>query len=150
MPRPRNALSLNFWDAMHAFPPVMVRLAARRKGIGKNVRALSHQEIAITSGIRLSRVIAISFSLSWTDVTVGEAEAFCRACRFDPTNPADRERQRAYIRTCQNKPNRLPHYLVSSPHWQEQFLPLVQHLKTQSAFSTDSKPSASLETKSAA
>jgi hypothetical protein len=129
----------------------MVRLAARRVFAGKNVVALSHQEIAIASGIRLSRVIAISFLLSWDDVTNRETEAFCRACNFDPTNSADRERQREYIRTCLKKhPERPPHYLVSSPHWQEQFLPLIQHLKSQSTFSSDSNQSASLETKSAA
>lgn len=151
MPRPRNVRSLTFWQALHAFAPIMVRLAARRVVAGKNVVGLSHQEIAIETGITFARVLEISESFDWQCVTIGEAEAFCRACNFDPTCAGDRERQREYIRRCQTKhPGRAPHYLTCSPFWATQFLPLVQRLRSRMTFSTASEPSPSVATRSAA
>lgn len=128
----RPAQALNLWQLLADFPPVIVRLAARRATAGKNVAALSHAEIAIASMIPLARVIAISYSLSWDRVTVGEAEHFCLACGFDPTQAGHRRRQREYIRICQARyPNRPPHFLTVSPYWSQEILPLVNYLRSR-------------------
>jgi hypothetical protein len=151
MGRPQNSAGLQSWDALRSFPPIMVRLAARRLVAGKNVAFLSNREIAIVSGITLDRVLDISQSFSFDEVTVGEAERFCRACNFDPTSAADRKRQREYIRICQKKtPGQLPHFLRSSPHWEAEILPLIQRLRSHQTLSTASKPSPSAEVRSAA
>lgn len=123
----------------------MVRLAARRSTGGKHVVALSHQEIAIASGITFARVLEISESFDWRRVFISEVEAFCRACNFDPTCAGDRERQREYIRRCQKQsPGRPPHYLMCSPFWATQFLPLIHRLRSQPQSSTESDSSSSL------
>lgn len=150
MPRPRNSVGLSCWKWLEAFPPITVRLAARG-GAGRAVVALSHQEIAIETGIPLARIIEISESFDWRGVTISEAEAFCRACNFDPTNAADRKRQRDYIRICQKKtPGRAPHFLTSSPWWRSQFLPLIDLLRSRPTSSTESESSALPEKKYAA
>lgn len=151
MPRPRHVSSLTFWEALEAFPPIFVRLAARRVVAGKNVVALSHQEIAIISEIPMARVIDISQSFTFDIVSIGEARAFCRACNFDPTCASDRERQREYIRRCvKTHPERPPHFLVASPWWETQFLPLINLLKSRASLSTASGYSPSPATKYAA
>lgn len=116
---------------MQAVPPIVVRLAARR-GTGKVCAALSHTEVAIAAGLPLSRVIAISQMFSWHAVTLGEAESFCTACRFDPTLNQDRNRQLSYVNLCQRKyPGLPPYYLSHSPYWRTEFLPLIQRLKSR-------------------
>lgn len=145
MGRPPRSLTPTFWQSLRQFPPILVRLSARFVIGGKNVRALSHREIAIASGIPLSRCNAIGEAFSWDDITIAEAEGFCAACNFDPTNAQHRERQRDYTRLCQTKyPTRPPHYLRNSPFWTTEFLPLIQRLKI---FSADSMKSPSPEKK---
>lgn len=126
------------------FPPVAVRLAARRKIAGNNVVAISDQEVAIEMGVPLRRVLEITESLSWDGVTIGEARAFCLACRFDPTDANDRNRQYDYIRQCQKR-RRPPQYLLSSPLWESQFLPLINLLKFHQTSLTESEQSRSRE-----
>lgn len=151
MGRPRHSATLQFWEALEAFPPIFVRLAARRRVAGKNVTALSHEEIAITTGIPLERIVEISESFTWENVTIGEARSFCRACEFDPTRAEDRERQREYLRSCQKRyPDRPPHYLRNSPWWNSQFQPLIHRLKSIRMPSIDSEPQPSLAARSAA
>lgn len=129
MARHRNVRNLTFWESLHAFPPLMVRLCARVRTSGKNIRAMASTEIAIASGIPLARVRKISDEFSWEEITLGEAERFCRACGFDPTVSSHRERQREYLRSCQKNPNRPPQYLFKSPWWESEFRPLILRLK---------------------
>lgn len=110
----------------------MVRLFARRNG-----RAISREEIAITSGIPLARIIEISQSLSWDGITIPDPERFCAACHFDPTNPNDLRRQRNYAYVCNRKKmGRIPYYLRASPYWLTEFLPLIQRLRESSSASS--------------
>jgi hypothetical protein len=143
--------SLSCWDWLRVFPPAVVRLAARTATAGKNVRALSHREIAIAANIPLVRVEEISGLLSWETVTLGEAERFVAACGFDPTNAKHRHRQREYLRVCQTKyPGQPPHYLRSSPLWSLELLPLIRRIKSPMKSSVGSNPSVSPSTKYAA
>ena len=132
--------TLRFWDDLRSYPPILVRISARRSVGGNNCRALSSEEIAITADIPLDRVLEISALPTWEEVTIGEAERFCRACNFDPTNPSDIKRQREYARSCLTNPNRLPfQYLRRSPLWKTEFRPLVELLsKFQKSARSDS------------
>ena len=113
------------WQQMHANPPALVRLCARRRLKRKTVRAISLQEIAIASGLPLARVQVISQSLNWEGISIPEAERFCAGCNFDPMNPVDRNRQSAYRRSCKNQPFA---FLRKSPWWETEFLPLINRL----------------------
>ena len=133
--------SLGFWKALEDFPPVMVRICARTSIGGKNLRAMSSQEIAITSGIPLARLEQISEMGSWDEITMGETRKFVSACNFDPTNPAHIKRQRDYLRSCQTNPNRPPFsYLRRSPWWKSQFQPLI-HLMRSGLLNSTATPS---------
>jgi len=120
--------SINFWRAMSSHPPALIRLYAR-KVRGRTIEAITGEEIAIVSGIPLDRVQEISALTNWDSVTIPEAERFCLACNFDPTSARDRNRERAYSRTCR-RPNR-PRFLwlKNHPKYRSEFLPLIEVLR---------------------
>jgi len=114
-------------------PPAAVRLFARRKKSpkSKQIEVLTLQEIAISSGLPMVRVKAISQMVTWDTVTIPEAERFCAGCQFDPLNPADRNRKSAYTRSCQKKSTPPYSYLRKSPLWLTEFVPLIRRLQSQ-------------------
>lgn len=130
------------WAYLSAYSPLMVRLCARRPIGGKHVAAMSTQEIALSSGLPAARIAEISLSLTWDDVTISEARRFCSACNFDPTRRLDRDKQARYVIACRKNPNRIPHYLRVSPHWESEFVHLLRHLQTSSE-SSSGEPSSS-------
>ena len=115
------------WKHLADHPPVLCRLLARRRIKAKQVVAMSSQEVAISSGLPLSRVIEISRLTSWDTVTVAEAERFLAGCGFDPLKAEDRNRKNAYQRSCKNRTKFV--YLKSSPLWKTEFVPLIRLLK---------------------
>lgn len=125
------------WRHLHSYPPIKVRLFARRKvagpradGPGTHVRGLTNAEIAIASGLDLDRVAVIAFLTSWDSVSVAEAERFCLACHFDPMSSADRNRWKAYERKCQKTPPPQRFlWMRRTPTWREELLPLIEKLK---------------------
>lgn len=121
----------NAWKILADHPPCLVRLLARRKVKGKQVRAISSQEVAITSGLKLPRVHAISQMTSWDEVAVAEAERFVAGCGFDPLKAADRNRKSAYQRSCKTQNSQMFTYLRSSPLWQSEFVPLIRLLQSR-------------------
>ena len=133
MGRPKNSHNLTFWRLLEEFPPIMVRLLARRPIHQRTCEAVSHREIAITTGYALSRIIEISESLTWANITFAEAKSFMAACHFDPTRAADRQRQSDYIYSWTKKqPTQPPHYLQRSPYWATEFQPLILLLSSRS------------------
>ena len=151
MGRPINSRNPTAWQYFHACPPIIIRLAARRSIGGNHVVALSNVELAITSGITLDRIIQISQSFSWENVTLGEAEKFCNACGFDPTNYVHRLRQFNYAYQCKLKyQGKFPHYLRISPKWESEFLPLIYLLKSHQTSLTSLNKSPSVMLKSVA
>lgn len=118
------------WQLLTANPPAKVRLMARRRVLGKTVRAVSLQEISIASGLPLARVQAISQSTTWDGITIPEAERFIAGCNFDPLSPADRNRQSAYTRSCKSRKSQFA-FLRKSPWWETEFLPLIQLLRSR-------------------
>lgn len=134
---------MTLWHFLHDYPPALVRLCARRSVGGKHVVAISSQEIAILSGLPVSRVQEISEFTSWDEVTIAEAQKFCTACGFDPANSAHRKRQSMYLLVCRkkrpNQPLPPPRYLRRSPYWTTEFLPIIQILRSYSEHSLGSK-----------
>jgi len=119
--------SINFWRAFADHPPALIRLYARRRN-GRTVEAITAEEIAITSGIPLSRVQEISAKVEWEGVSLAEAERFCAGANFDPTSAKDRNRERAYNLKChQNRPRF--QWLKRHPRFVSEFLPLIVALK---------------------
>lgn len=110
----------NPWKILRKFPPVLVRLLAKKAVATKHVRAVSDEEIAIMAGLSLDKVRHISKQIKWDSVPIGDAEQFCIGCGFDPFNCYDRNRAMAYNRT---QPSYT--YLKVSPYWSTTFKPLI-------------------------
>lgn len=125
-------MSKSAWKILSSHPPAKIRLMARRRLAGKTVRAVSIQEIAIASGLPLTRVKVIAQQLDWKGVDIPEAERFCAGCNFDPLDPDDRNRQSAYERSCKNRQSQFA-FLRKSPWWETEFLPLIESLKRRKA-----------------
>lgn len=62
------------------FPPFICRLLARTR---HGYHGLSHDEIALRSGLPKSTVADLSFKTSWGGVTVEVADKFSAACGVD-------------------------------------------------------------------
>jgi len=117
----------NFWEQVELYPPALVRLMARRREGGKKaVVALTDEEIAIDSDLPLARVQDIYWMKNWDSIPFGEIRSFIQACRFDPTNAADRNRANAYVHQPGGPKYR---YLQTSPLWKSTFKPLICYLK---------------------
>ena len=110
----------NPWRILEKFPPVLVRLLAKKAVATKHVRAVSDEEIAIRGGLSLDKVRHISKQTLWDIIPIGDAERFCIGCGFDPFNCYDRNRAMAYNRTSASYT-----YLKVSPYWSTTFKPLI-------------------------
>ena len=102
------------WGYFGLYPPVAVRLYARRKVACRRVVALSDEEIAMSSGLSLSKIRELSRMITWDDITMSDARLFCIGCNFDPTNSEDRNRAESYQRMGGTFA-----YLRRSPHWRQ-------------------------------
>lgn len=119
------------WQHLRLNPPAFVFLMARRTTSGKRVLALSPEEVAIGSGIKLSRIHEISMQTNWEGVSIPEAERYLAGCNFDPLNPDDRNRKSAYIRASKKRnPDKLYSYLKNSPLWIKEYLPRINLLRS--------------------
>lgn len=120
------------WQHLRANPPAYCFLMARRKINGNSVRAIPLQEVAIASGLSLSRVTAISWQDDWVGVDLVESERYLAGCNYDPLNPNDRNRVKAYIRACKIRKCNLYAYLKRSPNWEKEYLPRINLLRSSS------------------
>ena len=118
---------MKIWKILEQNPPGAVRLMARRRIGKKTVRAISDEEIAITSGLPIDRVRAIYHLRSWDGVPIGELRAFCEGCNFDLFSWQDRNRRDSYVRTATWA------YLRNSEWWPTIFQPLLLRLKENAA-----------------
>ena len=117
------------WEAMDRFPPYYVRLLAKN---GPCV-AMTDAEIAIGSGIDLSRVREIKFMQTWSALGYGEMRAYLAACRFDPTDAKCRKRVVTYEFICTMRNSAPGAYLRRSPKWESELLPVIQSIKMAAA-----------------
>lgn len=112
------------WESIDAFPPPYCRLLAKKPGGGTADMAVTDAELAIRSGIPITRISEISRSDSWAGIPVGEMRQFFEACNFDPTNALHRARVHQYNSVCTKRQTVPFHYLRQSPKWETEFLPL--------------------------
>lgn len=113
------------------FPPVLLRVFARTGSRGKNVTSLSNREIAIISGLPVSKVEFLSTQKSWDNVLFSEMIAFFEGCRFNPFDPHDRNRLFAYLAT--NSGNPQYQFVKRAPHYETELKPILLRSDIQSA-----------------
>lgn len=114
--------NMSSWSKLEEFPPPLVRCLAREKVVGKSIRALTDQEVALNSnGLTSLDVKEISKEVSWDSVPTGMARKFFIGCNFDPLCSQDRNRAGAYMRS-----NPQFMFLQIHPHWKTTFLPLIR------------------------
>lgn len=124
--RTNDRRKTEFWVIIKDFPPPLVRLMARTCE-NDEVRGISDQEVAIGSGLTLERVREIAYMKNWDTVTIDEMRRFFAGCNFDPCKSRDRNRACAYNRSAKGSPSF--RYLRNTPHWQDTYMPLIQHFK---------------------
>lgn len=122
------------WEAWDRFPPYYVRLLAK----SARCVAMTDTEIAIRSGIDLSRVRQIKFfgliehtNEPWRGMDTWEQRAYVEACRFDPTDARCRRRVKIYEETCQMRNTPPGAYLRRSPNWETELLPIVRLVQSR-------------------
>lgn len=115
------------------YPPIKVRLLAHTKE--NRPVWISDAELAITSGLPLSRVQDIGRMTNWDNITFSEMRKFCAGCRFDPTAPTDRQRVADYEYQCLRRQSQPMQWLRRSPRYETEALPLIRLLSA-----TDQSP----------
>lgn len=121
------------WEYLDNNPPWFVRVMARRKVHAKVVVAVSDEELAISSGIKVDRLRAIYHQRNWDNIPVREIRAFCEACGFDPFSCKSRNRFHAYRSAVKSGRCVGFTYLKKSPWWTTVFAPLLQKMKAAHA-----------------
>ena len=84
----------SFYIHARNFPPVLVRLLARRR----NGPPLTTAEIVSGSGLDWYTVNAISFALSWDNIPFSQMERFIKACDCDFTSRTAMNRKACYMK----------------------------------------------------
>jgi hypothetical protein len=137
------------WEYIDSYPPPYCRILAKKKGSGSGDMAITDAELAIKTGIPLSRVQQISKMETWAGVTNAEMRSIFEAINFDPTNSQDRSRVNRYQLVCQKRHSTPFRYLRMSPKWETEFLPLFllsnRIMKSRIA-STQQEPTPALAT----
>jgi hypothetical protein len=110
----------SLWKKFDRFPPLVVRLLARKKLRGRVV-AMTDHDISVASGLSAAWVKYLSWSLTWDDVPVLIARDFMRGCGVDF---GDAEAMRNHTRYLKTK-GRFD-YLKRSPDWPS-FKQLIDH-----------------------
>jgi hypothetical protein len=131
------------WQCLEKFPPVQVRLLAKRPGCGPaRDLGLTDSDIAITSGLPLSRVREINRMFDWLDVSVREIMAYTLACGFDPANPKHRQRVLQYQYLAKKRGSPVCQWILKSPRYESEFLPLLLLVKSRQRAISESSTSA--------
>ncbi len=114
-------MSLSLWQRLDRFPPLVVRLLARRRQVSGGVVALTVEEISKRSGLSALEVQSLSWLSSWDSVPVSKIKKFSEACGIDFASRVNMREQSAYIR-------RSPtfKYLSKSPDWESTYQPMIK------------------------
>jgi hypothetical protein len=117
MPKP-----LTFTEKLDRFPPVAVRLLARRIAPdGHTVIALGDGEIAKASGLSISQVRTLSRLTNAGSIEIDIQQAFYRGCGANLDDRDWLRKNAAYMQSIKSTPR----YLLKSPHWTTTFEPLI-------------------------
>lgn len=112
------------WERMDVYCPLILRLLARKR----RGRPLTTLEIADASGLPVTTVEAISWSVDWSGIDVPSARAFMKGVGIDLASRDDVRRIRMYLRTSPKDPRRRFPYLRKSPEWKTRYLPMLEEL----------------------
>jgi hypothetical protein len=108
----------SFYKTAERYPPVLVRLLARKEG-----RAMTTGQIAMAAGWGVHYVEGIVREHTWENVILADLRKFTSACGLDFTSRADTNRVETYFRTNHGKPSFK--YLTKAPDWKSYYLPLI-------------------------
>lgn len=108
----------NYYELCRRYPPVLVRLLARRNG-----RAMTTAQIAQTAGQRLHEVEAAFAEPSWDNLPLATVRKLTQACGVDFDSPHDMNLVECYLRKNAGKPSFK--YLIQSGEWQAYYVPLL-------------------------
>lgn len=123
------------WRLLESYPPIYVRLLAKKGTTGRGIKAVEDAELAITAGIPINRIRQISRMTDWKEMTVGEILQFIGACGFDPFDPRCRKRLANYWCECKKSTQPPFLYIRASPKYLSEFLPLIRLLSSLPGFS---------------
>lgn len=114
-------MSLSLQEKRRRFPPIACRLLARRTLAGKNVIALTDEEIAARGRLPIWWVKGLSWKLDWLGIPVEIEDAYRTGCGIDFDDSRSLERNWALW----DKIGAGSH-LRRSPLWPAHFVPLVR------------------------
>lgn len=123
----------DFHQLCRRYPPVLVRLLARRNG-----RALTTAQIAGAAGLRLHAAEAAFSESSWDHLPLATVRNLTRACALDFTRRTEVNRAECYLRKNGGKP--AFKYLVQSGEWQTYYLPLLVSWRRSMTVISDDLP----------
>jgi hypothetical protein len=115
MPKP---LSLS--AKLERFPPIVIRLLARRR-LGTRTVPLTVAQIAAQSGLSVGEINALSRLTSWAEVTVDSMAAFTRGCGCNLDDRDWLRKNTAYMAGVRSAPR----YLRQSSDWETVFQPMI-------------------------
>lgn len=111
---------ISFWEMADLFPPILVRLLARKNGM-----ALTDDEIAKASGLNHFRIHVISCMVTWDGIDIPTARAFLTGCQIDFCNGDQMNRMKVYLGvTSRTQFQPAWHHLRRSPDWNTLYEPL--------------------------
>ena len=116
---------MNFWQKTQAFPPVLVRILARKP----HGPPMSNVEIANRSGLSPAQVHDVSFTLSWDHVDFRTMRQFMAGCGIDLERREHLNRAQTYLRkqdALTEAKKRGWAYLRRSPDWTSFYEPLLR------------------------
>jgi len=114
---------MTFWDKAEFFPPVCIRLLARKFPSGP---PLSNQDISKLSGLTIFEVAHLSQQVDWTGVDVPTMRRYVTACNLDLENADAVHRARTYLRGKTKKGTWVPPRfsdIQRSPIWVSELQP---------------------------
>jgi hypothetical protein len=107
-----------FFTLLERYPPVLVRLLARR-----NRQTITTERIASDMGVTPMYALQISSRHDWRGLSIDNFMGFTCACNLDLTNTGDVNRVETYLRKNQGRP--MFKYLTRDPEWKTYYLPLL-------------------------
>src|ERR1041385_5542349 len=109
---------MNTWQLLERYPPILIRLLARRP----HGPPLLLEEIAVRSGLSPVHIVAISMQCTWTGVDPYQIKAFMIGCNADIIgDQTSFERIRKYL---SKRPTWK--YLRTSTYWRSTYEPMLR------------------------
>lgn len=107
------------------FPPLMCRLLARSNDGHNRAKAMTDEDIAKRSGLPMSEVKRISWSLSWNEIPFGSMLKFLKGCDIDFDDRFSIKNSTRMMNSGRFT------YLRKHPLWEPQFKVMVAYWRTK-------------------